>query len=371
MEIPLVDLRKQYAPLKDDILGRIAESLDGMHLFLGPNVQALEHEFAVFCEVPHAIGVSDGTTALQLALIACGVSAGDEVITVAHTFIATVEAIVLVGAKPVFVDVDPKTYTIHVGQVRERLTERTKAIIPVHLYGQTADMDPLLTLAREHALWVIEDACQAHGARYKGRRAGALGDVAAFSFYYSKNLGAYGEGGMVTTTVDEIAELVRMLRDHGSKQRYHHDIIGMNARLDEIQAAILRVKLPYPDRWNQQRRAHARRYRDALADLQEVGLPAEAAWGAHVYHLFVIATPRRDELRAWLQEQGVSTGIHYPIPCHRQPALREYGYGPGSLPVSERLAAEVLSLPMYPELEPAEIEYVAGCIREFFRGREG
>jgi len=373
MEIPLVDLRKQYAPLKDDILGRIAEILEGMHLFLGPNVQALEQEFAAFCGVPHAIGVSDGTTALQLALMACGVGAGDEVITVSHTFVATAEAIILVGATPVFVDIDPQTYTIDVGQVGERITERTKAIIPVHLYGQTADMDPLLTLAREHGLWVIEDACQAHGARYKGQRAGALGDAAAFSFYYSKNLGAYGEGGMVTTTVDEIAERVRMLRDHGSKQHYHHDLVGMNGRLDEIQAAVLRAKLPYLDRWSQQRRAHARQYRDALMDLDHVVLPAEARWGEHVYHLFVIrvkACPERsrrnrDGLRAYLHDRGISTGIHYPIPIHLQPAYRDLGYDRGSFPVTEDYAEQILSLPMYAELTPGSIEYVAETIRDF------
>ena len=373
MEIPLVDLRKQYAPLKDDILGRIAEILEGMRLFLGPNVQALEQEFAAFCGVPHAIGVSDGTTALQLALMACGVGAGDEVITVSHTFVATAEAISLVGATPVFVDIDPQTYTIDVGQVGERITERTRAIIPVHLYGQTADMDPLLTLAREHGLWVIEDACQAHGARYKGQRAGALGDAAAFSFYYSKNLGAYGEGGMVTTTVDEIAERVRMLRDHGSKQRYHHDLVGMNGRLDEIQAAVLRAKLPYLDRWSQQRRAHARQYRDALMDLDHVVLPAEARWGEHVYHLFVIrvkACPERSRrnrngLRAYLHDKGIATGIHYPIPIHLQPAYRDLGYEKGSFPVTEEYAEQILSLPMYAELTPGSIEYVAEAIRDF------
>jgi len=373
MEIPLVDLRKQYAPLKDDILGRIAEILEGMRLFLGPNVQALEQEFAAFCGVPHAIGVSDGTTALQLALMACGVGAGDEVITVSHTFVATAEAIILVGATPVFVDIDPQTYTIDVGQVGERITERTRAIIPVHLYGQTADMDPLLTLAREHGLWVIEDACQAHGARYKGQRAGALGDAAAFSFYYSKNLGAYGEGGMVTTTVDEIAERVRMLRDHGSKQRYHHDLVGMNGRLDEIQAAVLRAKLPYLDRWSQQRRAHARQYRDALMDLDHVVLPAEARWGEHVYHLFVIrvkACPERSRrnrngLRAYLHDKGIATGIHYPIPIHLQPAYRDLGYEKGSFPVTEEYAEQILSLPMYAELTPGSIEYVAEAIRDF------
>ncbi len=376
MEIPLVDLRKQYAPLKDDILGRIAEILEGMRLFLGPNVQALEQEFAAFCGVPHAIGVSDGTTALQLALMACGVGAGDEVITVSHTFVATAEAIILVGATPVFVDIDPQTYTIDVGQVGERITERTRAIIPVHLYGQTADMDPLLTLAREHGLWVIEDACQAHGARYKGQRAGALGDAAAFSFYYSKNLGAYGEGGMVTTTVDEIAERVRMLRDHGSKQHYHHDLVGMNGRLDEIQAAVLRAKLQHLDAWNAARRQHAQLYGELLAHSPVVP-PVEADYAESVYHLYVIrvkACPEvalltsrrnRDGLRAYLHDKGIATGIHYPIPIHLQPAYRDLGYEKGSFPVTEEYAEQIISLPMYAELTPGSIEYVAEAIRDF------
>jgi len=364
VEIPLVDLRKQYAPLRDDILGRIAEILDGMHLFLGPNVQALEQEFAAFCGVPHAIGVSDGTTALQLALMACGVGAGDEVITVSHTFVATAEAIILVGATPVFVDIDPQTYTIDVRQVGERITERTKAIIPVHLYGQTADMDPLLTLAREHRLWVIEDACQAHGARYKGQRAGALGDAAAFSFYYSKNLGAYGEGGMVTTTVDEIAERVRMLRDHGSKQRYHHDLVGMNGRLDEIQAAVLRAKLQHLDAWNAARRRHAQLYGELLAHSPVVP-PAEASYAESVYHLYVIRVEDRDGLRPYLHGKGVATGIHYPIPIHLQPAYRDLGYEKGSFPVTEEYAEQILSLPMYAELTPSQVEYIAQVIRDF------
>ena len=264
MNIPLVDLRKQYQPLKDEIIRGMEQALEGMHLFLGENVQAFEKEFAQFCGVKHGIGVSDGTAALHIILRAMGIGAGDEVITVAHTFIATAEAIVLAGARPVFVDIDPDTYLMDVGQIEAKITPRTKAILPVHLYGQTADMDPIMEIAARHGLKVIEDACQAHGAEYKGRRAGSLGDAAAFSFYFSKNLGAYGEGGFVTTNDDELARRVRMIRDHGSERRYYHDLIGWNARLDELQAVVLRAKLPHLEAWNEARRAHAARYNELL-----------------------------------------------------------------------------------------------------------
>jgi dTDP-4-amino-4,6-dideoxygalactose transaminase len=365
MEIPLVDLRAQYQPLKAEILGRIEEILEGMRLFLGPNVQAFEQEFGAYQEVKHAVGVSDGTTALQLALMACGVGAGDEVITVSHTFIATAEAIALVGARPVFVDVDPGTYTIDVGQVEAQIRPGTRAIIPTHLYGQPADMDPILEIAGRHGLWVIEDACQAHGARYKGRSSGGLGHMAAFSFYFSKNLGAYGEAGMVTTNDEALAAKVRMLRDHGSKQRYYHDLVGMNGRLDEIQAAVMRAKLPYLDGWNAQRRAAAAHYGELLSAVDGVACPQAAAYAEPVYHLYVVRVPQRDELRAYLQERGVGTGIHYPVPCHLQPAFAGLGYRPGDFPVTERIVGEVLSLPMYPELTAGQREYVVDGIREF------
>src|SRR5512137_759301 len=264
MEIPLVDLRKQYAPLKTEILSGIERALDGMHLFLGENVQALEREFAQFCGVRHGIGVSDGTAALHIILRALGMGPGDEVITVSQTFIATAEAILLAGARPVFVDIDPNTYLMDVAQVKSRITPRTRAVLPVQLYGQTVDMDPLLELAARYGLKVIEDACQAHGAEYKGRRAGSLGDAAAFSFYFSKNLGAYGEGGFITTNNDELARKVRMIRDHGSERRYCHELIGFNGRLDEIQALVLRTKLPHLAGWNEQRRSRVRQYHNLL-----------------------------------------------------------------------------------------------------------
>lgn len=366
MNIPLVDLKAQYKPLKEDILARIAEILDGMHLFLGPNVQAFEQEFALFHEVSHAIGVSDGTAALQLALIACGVGADDEVITASYTFIATAEAIALIGARPVFVDIDPRTYTLDVGQIEGCITPRTRAIIPVHLYGQPADMDPIMEIAGRHDLWVIEDACQAHGARYKGRRTGGLGHLAAYSFYFSKNLGAYGEAGMVTTGDDELARKVRMLRDHGSPRRYHHDMVGMNGRLDEIQAAILRAKLPYLKTWNDQRRANATHYTKLLSDVEGMVTPYVANYAEHVFHLYVVQAPRRDELFSYLREHGIGVGIHYPVPCHLQPAFQSSGYSPGDLPVTEQMADEVISLPMYGELTAEQRVYVANAICEFY-----
>ncbi len=369
MSIPLVDLGAQYRPLKAEILSRVAEVLEGMQLFLGPNVQALEREFAAHAGTAYAVGVSDGTTALQIALMACGVGAGDEVITVAHTFVATAEAIVLVGARPVFVDIDPETYTIDVVGIEERITPRTRAIIPVHLYGQPADMDPIMELASRHGLCVIEDACQAHGARYKGRPAGSLGHMAAFSFYCSKNLGAYGEAGMLTTNDARLAERARMLRDHGSPERYRHELIGLNGRLDEIQAAILRVKLPHMPEWNSQRRSNAAHYSALLAGNEAVAVPREAGYAEHVYHLYVVRVPQRDELLAYLREQGVGAGIHYPVPCHLQPALRGLGYRKGDLPATEQAAAEVLSLPMYPELTAEQRERVVEAVEAFYERR--
>jgi dTDP-4-amino-4,6-dideoxygalactose transaminase len=371
MNVPLVDLKAQYQPLKADILGRIEEILDGMWLFLGANVQALESEFAAYQEVDQAVGVSDGTTALQLALLACGVVPGDEVITASHTFIATAEAIALVGASPVFVDIDPLTYTLDPAQIEARITPRTRAIIPVHLYGQPADMDPIMDVAGAHDLKVIEDACQAHGARYKGHRTGGLGHLAAYSFYFSKNLGAYGEAGMVTTNDGALADCVRMLRDHGSSQRYHHELVGMNARLDEIQAAVLRAKLPHLDGWNEQRRANAAHYSQLLAGVEDVIAPQAAGWAEHVYHLYVVMAPRRDELLAHLKEQGIGAGIHYPIPCHLQPAFQHLGYRMGDLPVTEQIAGEILSLPMYPELTAEQRIYVVDAITSFLARTPG
>lgn len=369
MKVPLVDLQAQYRPIKGEVLARISEVLDGMNLTLGTNVQSFEREFASATGVEQAIAVSDGTTALQLALMACGIGQQDEVITVSHTFVATVEAIALVGARPVFVDIDPLTYTIDVGQIERHITPRTRAILPVHLYGQPADMDPILEIARRKGLWVIEDACQAHGARYKGRPVGGLGHLAAYSFYCSKNLGAYGECGMVTTNDAELAHRVRLLRDHGSPSRYHHDLIGMNGRPDEIQAAVLRVKLPHLQRWNAQRRAHAERYGALLQAVPSVTPPFVAGYAEPVFHLYVVRAPQRDALVRYLQERGVGAGVHYPIPCHLQRGLAGLGYRPGDLPATEQAAQEVLSLPMYAELAAEQQDYVVGCLHEFYQAQ--
>jgi dTDP-4-amino-4,6-dideoxygalactose transaminase len=366
MTIQFVDLKKQYAPLKEEILANISSVFDSMQLFLGKNVQALEKEFSEFCEVEYGFGVSEGTTALHMILRAMEIGPGDEVITVPNTFIATVEAIVLAGAKPVFVDIDPHTYLMDVTKIEEKITPNTKAILPVHLYGQTADMDPILDIASRHHLRVIEDACQAHGARYKGRRAGSLGDAAAFSFYFSKNLGAYGEGGFISTKDPEIARRVRMLRDHGSEVRYHHDLIGLNARPDEIQAVVLRAKLPHLEEWNSKRRQHAALYTGLLTDTM-VKTPTVDFSNEPVFHLYVIQTPKRDELQTYLKEHGIFTGIHYPIPIHLQKACATLGYKQGDFPVTEEVTPRILSLPMFAELQDNEIEYVASTIKEFFK----
>jgi dTDP-4-amino-4,6-dideoxygalactose transaminase len=355
--IPLVDLKAQFEPLKGEIQAAWDEALSSMRLFLGPNVQAFEKDFAAYCGVTDAIGVSDGTTALHLALRACGIGQGDEVITVSHTFIATSEAILLAGASPVFVDIDPVTYTMDATQIESAITPRTRAILPVHLYGQCADMDAILEIANRHGLVVIEDACQAHGASYKGRKAGSMGTLAAFSFYFSKNLGAYGEGGMVTTNDPALAHRVRMTRDHGSEKRYYHEILGWNGRLDELQGAVLRVKLPHLDAWNENRRQIAAFYNQALAR-ENLFTPLEAPGNRHVYHLYVIRTDDRERLRARLNEQNIGTGIHYPVPIHMQKAFAEFKFAQGSLPVTERVVEQILSLPIYPELTQAQAERV-------------
>jgi dTDP-4-amino-4,6-dideoxygalactose transaminase len=364
MNIPLVDLKAQYQPLKEEILAGFARSLEGMWLFLGENVQSIEREFAQFCNAKHGIGVSDGTAALHIILRAMDIGPGDEVITVSHTFIATAEAIILAGATPVFVDIDPETCLMDVGQVEAHITPRTRAILPVHLYGQTVDMEPLMAIARQHDLKVIEDACQAHGAEYKGRRAGSLGDAAAFSFYFSKNLGAYGEGGFITTNDDEIARRARMIRDHGSERKYYHDLMGLNGRLDELQAVVLRAKLPHLETWTEKRRQHAAHLSKLLQE-SPVSTPVEIPGNRHVYHLYVIQSQQRDDLLDWLHEKGVGAGVHYPVPIHLQNSMGDLGYSPGSLPVTEQVVGEIISLPMYAELNEQQVVYMAETINEF------
>lgn len=364
MQVPLVDLKAQYQGVKDETLIAISKVLDGMQLFLGENVRGLEDEFARYCGSGFGIGVGSGTDAIHLALRACGVEPGDEVITVSHTFIATAEAIAQAGARPVFVDIDPETYTIDPSRIEAAITPRTKAIIPVHLYGHPADMDPIMAVARSYGLKVIEDSSQAHGASYNGKRVGTIGDAGAFSFYVTKNLGAYGEAGIVVTDDEKIAANIRMLRDHGSIEKYKHELLGFNARLDEIQAAILRIKLRHLDDWNISRRTNAETY-NRLLDIDAVRGPVERPGSQHVYHLYVVETDRRDELKKHLESRGVGTSIHYPIPVHEQQPFSD-GFRPGTLPVTESKAGRILSLPMFPELTAGQVEYVAPCIGEFF-----
>ncbi len=367
MNIPLVDLHAQYAPLKDEIFSGMEKVFESMHLFLGENVQALEKDFAQFCGAQYGIGVSDGTTALHVILRAMDIGPGDEVITVSHTFIATAEAILLAGATPVFVDVVPDTCLMDVGQVEAKITPRTKAILPVHLYGQTVDMDPLLEIANRHGLQVIEDACQSHGATYKGRRAGSLGNAAGFSFYFTKNLGGLGEGGFITTNDPEIYRKARMIRDHGSERRYYHDLIGLNGRLDEIQAVVLRAKLPHLPEYNRLRREHAKLYNELLAH-SPVHTPIECPENQQIYHLYVIKAPRRDELQAWLKGKGIGTGIHYPVPIHLQKSMEFLKNKQGDMPVTEQVVTEILSLPMYAEMTDQDIQAVASSVKEFYQG---
>lgn len=361
MVIPFVDLKAQYASIRAEVGDAIQRVLDSAQFTLGPEVAAFEAEFAAYCSAPHGVGVNTGTSALHLALLAAGVGPGDEVVTVPFTFVATVSAIQYTGARPVFVDIDPRSFTIDVSAIEAAITPRTKAIVPVHLYGLPADMDPILDIARRHGLRVIEDACQAHGALYKGRRAGSLGDMGCFSFYPGKNLGAYGEGGMVTTADAGFARTLRMLRDWGAEQKYHHVLKGYNFRLEALQAAVLRVKLRHLEDWTEARRAAAAGYDRLLAPL-DIELPACPAHMRHVYHLYVIRTPAREAWQTALDAQGVQTGIHYPVPVHLQPAFADLGHGPGSFPHAERAAREVLSLPMFPELTPAQQQQVASAL---------
>jgi dTDP-4-amino-4,6-dideoxygalactose transaminase len=363
VQLPLVDLRAQYATIKPAIDAAIERVVSCAGFILGREVAAFEEAFARHVQAEGAVGVASGTAALTLSLQACGIGPGDEVITVAHTFIATAEAISQVGARPVFVDVDPRTYTLDAAQAAAAISERTRALLPVHLYGHPAEMDPLMELARRHRLWCIEDAAQAHGAEYKGRRCGSIGHLACFSFFPGKNLGAYGDAGMVTGMDRSLLDRVRKLRDHGRVSKYEHDELGFCERMDALQAAVLAAKLPYLEDWTEARRRNAARYSDLLRDCG-LPLPHEAADARHVYHLYVVRTPHRDRVLQHLQAKGVAAGVHYPIPVHRQPAYAGRGYATLSLPVTEALAGEVLSLPMYPELTPEQIAYVAETVRE-------
>jgi len=368
-EIPLVDLKAQYATIRDDVRKAIDEVLESMQLTIGPNVRAFDGEWARYCGTKHAVGVGSGTDALQLAIRACGVSGGDEVITVSMTFFATVEAILYANARPILVDVEERSMLMDIRSVAARITPRTKAIIPVHLYGRTVDMKPLRQLAQDRGIALIEDAAQAHGAMLDdGRKAGAAGRAGCFSFYCSKNLGAYGEAGSIVTDDEKLADDLRALREHGQATRYYHPVVGYNARLDEIQAAILRIKLRHLDDWNAQRVDHARRYNELLAGT-DIITPEIPAGGRQVFYCYVIRVGggRRDALRAYLAERGIGTQIHYPVPIHLQESAQFLGYRRGDLPVTERLADEVLSLPMYAELTDAQIDRVATTVRDFVK----
>jgi len=361
--IPFVDLKSQYSSIKEEVDAVVARVLAAGQFVLGPDVAAFEEEFAAYCEARYGVAVNSGTSALHLALLAAGIGPGDEVITVSFTFVATVAAIHYAGARPVFVDIDPRSFTMDVTQIESAITDHTRAIIPVHLYGQPADLDPILEIARAHNLIVIEDAAQAHGAEYKGRRVGSVGDLGCFSFYPGKNLGAYGEGGMVVTNNSEYAGAIRMLRDWGQERKYLHSVKGYNYRMEAMQGAILRIKLRHLESWTQARRAHAARYNELLADA-EIQTPIALDYNRHVYHIYALRTAERDALQRILHEAGIQTGIHYPIPVHLQEAYGDPRYRPGDLPHSERAANEVLSLPMYAELSESQIAAVCAAMPE-------
>ena len=364
MKVPFLDLKAHHAPLTEEFERAIREVIESSAFAGGPFVERFEEEFASFCGSSYAIGVGNGTDALWLALLALGIGEGDEVITVPNTFIATAEAITYCKARPVFVDVDPDTFTMNPAELEKSLTKKTKAIIPVHLFGQPADMDSILEFARANGLFVVEDAAQAHGAQYKGQKAGTMGDAGCFSFYPGKNLGAFGEAGAVVTNDPELRKQIQMLRDHGQSRKYYHSTMGWNCRMDGIQAAILSVKLSHLDKANSLRRKHALEYNQAFAGIDEVLTPFEAKYARHVYHVYAVRVQERDAVLRHLQEKGVGCAVHYPVPVHLQEAGRNLGYTKGAFPIAEKLADEFLSLPMFPELTEEQIEYVGRCVSE-------
>ncbi len=364
IRVPFLDLNAHHAAFRGEFDRAIGEVIDSGAFAGGPFVEKFEADFAAYNHSQHAVGLGSGTEALWLALLACGVGPGDEVITVPSTFMATAEAITYCSARPVFVDVDQSTYTMDPVELEKAVTAKTKAVIPVHLFGQTADMDPILEFAREHDLFVIEDAAQAHGAEYKGRKVGALGDVGCFSFYPGKNLGAFGEAGAIVTDNVELQEKIRILRDHGQVRKYRHTMIGWNCRMDGIQAAVLSVKLQNLERGNLLRRVHALQYSRAFQGVEEVVTPFEAAYARHVYHIYAIRVQERDQVMWLLKEKGIQCGVHYPVPIHLQKAYQSLGYKNGAFPIAEQIAKEFISLPMFPELTKAQVEMVALCVKE-------
>jgi len=366
MEIPLVDLKTQYNSIKQEINQAIQKVLDSAHFILGENVSKLEEEIAKYCDTKYAVGVASGTDALILSLDALGIGGGDEVITTPFTFIATSEAICRVGAKPVFIDINPRSYNLNISQIESRITDETKAILPVHLYGQSCDMDPIMNIAKKYNLWVVEDCAQAIGAEYKGRKVGSIGDVGALSFFPSKNLGAYGDGGMVVTNNEKVARKLKILRVHGCEKKYYHLIDGYNSRLDELQAAILRVKLRHLNEWTEKRRQNVYYYNELFNSFNPatVTTPFEPDYNKHVYYLYTIRTQHRDILQDTLRSRGISAAVYYPVPLHLQEVYRGMGYKKGDFPVSEQCSKEILSLPIYPELTKEQIEEIVKAIKE-------
>jgi len=384
MKVPFLDLKAQYESIKDEINGAIQKVLDSCAFAGGPFVEEFEENFAKFCQVKHCVGVGSGTEALWLALLGLGVGPGDEVITVPNTFIATAEAISFCGGTPVFVDIDDQTYTMDPEKLKEFISKKceynqstnqlmnqsskrpVKAIIPVHLFGQPADMDSIMEIARANGLFVIEDACQAHGAEYKSKRAGSIGDVGCFSFYPGKNLGAYGEAGAIVTSNSELAEKMAMFRDHGQSEKYYHDMIGWNARMDGFQGAILNLKLKHLSAWNEERRKNAMLYNELLSNINSMTIPVVADYARHVYHVYAVRVKGRKKFMVMLAENGIHCGIHYPVPIHLQGAYMELKLQKGYCPVAEKCSEELVSLPMFPELTRNQIAYIAEKIIEFF-----
>ncbi|ONK21034.1 transcriptional regulator [Bacillus sp. VT-16-64] len=367
MNIPMLDLSEQYLELKNDILKTLDEVMTSSRFILGDHVKKLEADVASLVNVDFGVGVGNGSDALHISLQACGVTSGDEVITTPFTFFATAGAIVRAGATPVFVDIDPVTFNLDPLKVEGAITKRTKAIIPVHIYGQSADMDPIIEIAKKHHLFIIEDAAQAIGAKYKSKMIGELGHTACFSFFPTKNLGGYGDGGMVVTKDEDLAEKMKVIRVHGSKPKYYHHVLGYNSRLDEMQAAILNVKLPRLSEWNSLRREKASLYTELLEPLKEfISTPVEAEGNYHVFHQYTLRVKKRNELQQYLKDQGIATMIYYPVPLHLQPVFRDLGYQEGDFPEAEKASKEAISLPMFPELQPEQQQYVVESISRFY-----
>ncbi len=367
MKVDFLNLKAQYLSVKDEIDAAIKDVIDNTAFIMGERVKRFEDNFAEAHKVDYCLGTSSGTDSLHLALWALGVGMGDEVLVPVNTFFATAEAVSLAGAIPVFVDNDPIDYTIDVNKIEEKITSKTRAIIPVHLYGQSANMDPIMEIAKKHGLFVIEDCAQSHLEEYKGKPTGSIGDIGCFSFYAGKNLGAFGEGGAVTTNNEDLYLKMAKIRDHGSSKKYHHDVIGHNYRLEGIQAAVLNVKLKQLESWNKNRRKNARLYEEHLSGLDKVITPVIRDYAKHVFHLYVVRTEKRDELQQFLSQNGIFTGLHYPIPLHQQKAYKFLNYKTGDFPVAERFAGEIISLPMFPELKETEVKYVCDKIRDFYK----